>query len=93
MARRLDYGRATARSRIARNGSENIRGDAIPLGLAPPSNRTSKEDQRAALAAAIAAITRTVKCAACGHSASLTLPVAKAHRRLRCSRCGAVARS
>ena len=90
MARGRDWDRASARSRAARQGVDDITDDRMPGGLAPPRQRVSKADQRATLAEAMQTVTRRIRCA-CGHSGTVVVPTAWAGRRLRCSKCGAIA--
>jgi hypothetical protein len=47
---------------------------------------------RAEAAEAVAKITRIVRCAGCGHSATVALPPSKLNARLRCSICGEIAK-
>ena len=88
---KLNYCRANARDRMARQGIDRIDDYSAPAGLAPPVRRPSKSELRAEIEQAMASVTRVVRCQGCGHQATVAIPAAKLGRRLRCSRCGMVA--
>jgi|GEM_PF-1681335 hypothetical protein len=91
MARALNHSRTNAVERMRRHGTDRIDDFGLPPEFySPPKRRPSKADMRAELAAATAAITRTVRCR-CGHSATVALPPAKLRPKLRCSKCGSIA--
>ncbi|ALA17178.1 MULTISPECIES: hypothetical protein [unclassified Chelatococcus] len=88
---RLDHGRANARDRMRRQGVDRIDDFGAPAGLAPPKRRKAKAELRAEAEAALAEVTRIVRCVGCGHQAAVAIPSAMLGRRLRCSRCGTAA--
>ncbi|MBB4017055.1 hypothetical protein GGR16_002084 [Chelatococcus caeni] len=88
---RLDHSRTNARDRMRRQGVDAIDDYGAPAGLAPPKRRAAKAELRAEAEAAVAKVSRIVRCAGCGHSAAVAIPAAKLGKRFRCSRCGAVA--
>jgi len=90
MARPLNHSRAAMRSRMARNGVDNLSDFGLPAALTPPRPRQSKAALRAEIEQATAAITRIVKCR-CGHQATIALPPSKLKAKLRCSKCGSIA--
>ena len=90
MASRIDRRRASARDRMARQGTDCIADDSLPRGLTPPKVRPSKAALRAELAEATAKITRIVRCAACGHQGTVLMPRSRLHSRLLCSKCGEI---
>lgn len=87
---RLDHSRTNTAERMRRNGVDRIDDYGIPAGLQPPKRRPSKAALRAELAAAMASVTRIVKCR-CGHQAAIALPPSRLKAKLRCSKCGSLA--
>lgn len=87
---RIDHARTNSAERMRRQGTDCIADCGIPGGLQPPRPRQSKAALRADLAAAMASVTRIVKCR-CGHQAAIALPPAKLRAKLRCSKCGSIA--
>lgn len=85
----LDFTKQNARDRVSRRGVDNIHDDGLPGGLSRPKLRTSKTDQRAAASAAVAAITKEIRCR-CGHAASIPVTAKMAGRSFRCTKCGRV---
>jgi len=84
---KVDHQKRNARDRVARQGSDNVADFSLPGGLNPPRKRQSKASLRAETEAAVASITRLVRCP-CGHSASIPVTPAMSGRRFKCSQCG-----
>ncbi|OWV79580.1 hypothetical protein ATY77_26700 [Rhizobium sp. R634] len=93
MTRRIDHRRQTAADKSRRQGTQDVAdlGEIIRLPKSPPKARPSKATLREQAAAAVAKVTRIVRCAGCGHSASVALPPSRLGSRLRCSQCGEIA--
>jgi len=93
MTSRVDWSKVRDRNRIARQGVDDISDNSLPIEFrAPPKKRKSKATLREEAAAAVASVTRIVRCAGCGHSAQIALPPSRLGARLRCSKCEEYAR-
>ena len=93
MSRPRNWKNAGDRDRIARHGADNIHDMGLPVEFRSlPKKRKSKAAIREDAAAAIASVTRIVRCGGCGHSASITLPPVRLGARLRCTKCGEIAK-
>ncbi|TBG03778.1 hypothetical protein [Rhizobium leguminosarum] len=93
MTRRIDHRKQSAADKSRRQGTQDVAdlGEIIPLTKSRPKPRPSKSLLREQAAAAVAKVTRIVRCAGCGHSASIALPPSRLGARLRCSKCEEVA--
>lgn len=92
MSRRLDHGKRRQADRVRRQGTDAA--DELGALFSKPrpfKKRPGKADLRAEAAAAIANITRTVRCAGCGHKGKVTVPASRRRARLSCSQCGDIA--
>ncbi len=89
---RIDHSKLNSCDRMRRQGVDQIDDFGLPPIPAAPKRRPSKSQMRAEAAEAVAKITRIVRCAGCGHSASIALPPSKLNARLRCSKCGEIAK-
>lgn len=83
----LDHSKQNGRDRIVRQGEDNILDFSVPGGLNPPRQRQSKASIWAEAEAAVASITRIVRCP-CGHSASVPVTAKMKGRKFVCSQCG-----
>lgn len=88
MSTRLDHGKRRLTDLVRRQGTEG----ADELGALFTKSRSfkkrpAKADLRAEAEAAIAKVTRTVKCTGCGHEGMVTVPASRRRARLRCSQC------
>lgn len=89
---RIDHRKTNVAEHLRRRGIDNIADDNLPAEFRRPARKgPSKAALRSEAEAAMADITRVIKCP-CGHSAEIALPASWAGRRLRCSRCGEIAK-
>ncbi|MCD1266695.1 hypothetical protein B5M44_19090 [Shinella sumterensis] len=89
---RVDHERRRQADRQRRQGTEGA--DELGALFAKArafKKRPAKADLRAEAEAAIAKVTREMKCDGCGHEGTVTVPASRRRARLRCSQCGGYA--